>query len=133
LHCKIAIEVFRGNDAILGQLNLSNASNGAYMSWLAKIKKFYLSIMPNDKFGPSYTALNLSEKEVVDIKSKIAEYEAIRIKYFNKKGTSKLASKREDIAFNLLENWMADFYAITRVEMQRKPQLVEVLEESGKI
>ncbi|NLT49572.1 MAG: hypothetical protein GXX85_01480, partial [Ignavibacteria bacterium] len=45
-------------------------------------------------------------------------------------GESEDATKEKDAAFAKMDKWMSDFYAVARIALEDKPQLLEAL---GKI
>ena len=50
-----------------------------------------------------------------------------RARYLKEKGESEAATEEKDIALATMEKWMNKFYAVAKIAMEDKPQLLEAL------
>ena len=57
----------------------------------------------------------------------IGDLEAARAEYLREKGESQDATKEKDAAFAKMDDWMSEFYAVAKIALEDKPQLLESL------
>ncbi len=58
------------------------------------------------------------------------DLEAARAAYIKEKGESQNATGIKDAAFSKMNDWMSEFYAVARIGLQARPQLMEALGKS---
>ena len=60
----------------------------------------------------------------------ISELESARAEYLKETGESQDAKKAENAAFEKMDDWISEFYAVVRIGLEDNPQLIKAL---GKI
>ena len=62
----------------------------------------------------------------------INELETARAVYLRELGESQEATRTKDAAFAKIDDWMGEFYAVAKIALEEKPQLLEALGKSVK-
>lgn len=127
LHRKMAKVIFRNDDILLQKLALKGRVPKAYVNWLAAIKTFYSEIAADAEIQSKLARLKFQKEEADAGLTAIAEVEASRSNYIKETGESQEATQTKDAAFAKLDHWMQDFYAVAKIAMDDKPQLLEAL------
>lgn len=127
LHRKMAKVIFRNNDILLQKLALKGRVPKAYVNWLATIKTFYSEIAADAEIQSKLARLKFQKEEAEAGLAAIVEVEASRSNYLKEIGESQEATQTKDVAFSKLDRWMQDFYAVAKIAMDEKPQLLEAI------
>jgi hypothetical protein len=127
LHRKKAKVVFRNDDVVLKKLALTGSIPQAYVKWLETIKTFYTELDGDTKLLNKLARLKVAAQDITDGITAIASLEAARSEYLKEIGESQDATKAKDAAFATMDDWMRDFYAVSKIAMEDKPQLLEAL------
>lgn len=127
LHRKKAKVVFRKDEVALKQLGLIGSNSQAYAKWLEEVKLFYSVLQSNKTLLSQLESLNVNAEEINTAVTTIKELENARAIYLKEIGESQDATKAKDIAFAKLDDWMRDFYAVSKIAMEDKPQLLETM------
>ena len=127
LHRKKAKVVFRNDPITLDKLAISGTLSRTYVNWLEAARKFYSVISSDTEILNRLSRLNLTAENVTAANTLIADLEAARAEYIKEKGESQDATKSKDAAFVKIDDWMRDFYAVARIGLEDKPQLLEAL------
>lgn len=130
MHRKKAKVVFRNDSLTAGKLAISGAMPRAYIKWLEAAKKFYSIASADTDIQGKLARLKISADNLSAANTIISELEAARSEYLKEKGESQAATKTKDTAFAKIDDWMSEFYAVAKIGLDDKPQLLEVL---GKI
>lgn len=69
----------------------------------------------------------MTPKELTTTNKVIADVVLARREYLREKGESKEATKVKDAAFDKMDDWMRDFYAVSKIALEDHPQLLESL------
>ena len=127
LHRKKGKVVFRKDDLVLNQLELSGAAPKAYIKWLETVKKFYTTVKNTQAIQDKLQRLKITINDVDNLLGKISQLEAARSKYLIEKGESQEATQTKDTAIAQIDDWMSELYAVARIALEDKPQLLEAL------
>jgi len=127
LHRKKAKVVFRNDDIQLQNLALKGRVPKAYINWVATMKTFYTEIIADTDLQAKLARLKFPKEEAEESIAAINEMEAARAVYLREIGESQEATQVKDAAFAKLDKWMQDFYAVAKIAMDEKPQLLEAL------
>ena len=130
LHRKKAKVVFRKDPVLLKQLALDGSLQRTYVKWLETVKKFYIVATSNTEVQGKLARLKITPEEITATNTKVTELEKARAEYLREKGESQDATKAKDAAFAKIDDWMSEFYAVAKIGLEEKPQLLEAL---GKI
>ena len=126
-HRKKAKIIFRNDIETKDKLVILESLPKAYTNWLEVVRKFYSVALNDAEIQDKLLRLNISLDELTTANSLIADLEAARAEYLREKGESQNATKAKDEAFAKMDNWMSDFYAVAKIALEDKPQLLESL------
>lgn len=127
LHRKKARVIFRKDSLTADKLAISGSFPRSYINWLEATRKFYTLASTDSTIQSKLARLKISKDELEAAKSSISSLEAARSEYLREKGESQEATKTKDTAMAAIDDWMSEFYAIARIGLEDKPQLLEVL------
>ena len=127
LHRKKAKVIFRKDEVALKQLGLIGTNSQAYAKWLEEVKLFYTVLQSNKTLLSQLESLKVTAEDVNTAVSTIKALESARAIYLKEIGESQDATKAKDISFAKLDDWMRDFYAVSKIAMEDNPQLLESL------
>lgn len=127
IHRKKAKVVFRNDALSADKLAISGAMPRTYLKWLEAAKKFYSAAIADTIIQAKLARLKLTPADLEAATNQIADLETARAAYLQEKGESQNATKSKDAAFAKLEDWMSEFYAVARIGLEDKPQLLESL------
>ena len=130
IHRKKAKVVFRNDSLTADKLAISGAMPRSYMKWLEAARKFYSVATTDRAIQGKLARLKISAEDLVAANTRITDLEAARAEYLKEKGESQDSTKAKDAAFARIDDWMSEFYAVARIGLEDKPQLLEAL---GKI
>ena len=132
LHRKKAKVVFRNDPLVLDKLAVSGVLPKAYVKWLEAIRKFYSDAIANPDIQFRLERLRVSRPDLDTANVMINELETARAVYLRELGESQEATRTKDAAFAKIDDWMGEFYAVAKIALEEKPQLLEALGKSVK-
>ena len=124
-HRKKAKVAFRKDALILKRLLLDEAEPKAYLKWVEAMRTLYKNLQSDHELQSKVALLKLTPAEVTAALAAITEMETAREAYLREKGESQDATKTKNATFAKIDEWMSDFYAVARIAMDDKPQLLE--------
>lgn len=128
MHRKKAKVIFRNDPQTLEELALTGSLSNAYIKWLETVRRFYNVAGSRDaQIQPKLLRLKITAEDITNAISLIADLEAARGEYLREKGESQEATRAKDAAFERMDDWMREFYAVAKIAMDDKPQLLESL------
>lgn len=127
LHRKKAKVIFRKDPVILKQLALDGSLQKSYVKWLETVRKFYTVAASDTDIQGKLARLKITKEDITSTNTKITELVKARAEYLREKGESQDATKAKDAAFAKMDDWMSEFYAVARIGLEDKPQLLEAL------
>lgn len=130
MHRKKAKVIFRNDLITADKLGLSNAKPRSYIKWVEAAKNFYNLALADTDIQAKLARLKLTAKDLKGASKLISEIEAARSLYLQEKGESQEATQIKDEAFYQIDDWMSEFFAVAKIALEDKPQLLESL---GKI
>lgn len=125
LHRKKAKVIFRKEPTTLSRLALTGSLPSAYIKWLETVKKFYAVASEDTAIQTKLVRLKITTEEINGTITLIANLEEARATYLREKGESQDATKAKDKAFEAIDDWMSEFYAVAKIALEDKPQLLE--------
>ena len=132
MHRKKAKVLYRKDPVTAEQLGVSGRLPQAYIKWLDTVKKFYATASADAGIQARLASLNLTIADINDTEALIADLETARAEYLREKGESQDATKQKDAAFATMDDWMSEFYAVARIALEDRPQLMEALSKAVK-
>lgn len=127
LHRKKAKVAFRTDPVLLKQLNLDGAVPKAHIKWVETMKALYAGSDLTGVLQAKLAALKVTPADFQAALQAIAEMENLRAVYLKEEGESQEATKAKDEALAKMDEWMSEFYAVARIALEDKPQLLETL------
>lgn len=124
---KKAKVIFRKDSLTLDKLAISGEMPRIYIKWLEAAKKFYSVATTDTDIQGKLVRLAITSDTLAAAYTLISEVEAARAEYLKEKGESQDATKVKDAAFAKMDNWMSEFFAVARIGLEDKPQLLEAL------
>uniref|UniRef100_UPI003566645D hypothetical protein n=1 Tax=Ancylomarina sp. TaxID=1970196 RepID=UPI003566645D len=130
IHRKKAKVVFRNDPLILDKLAISGAMPRTYIKWVEAAKKFYSVALADAGIQAKLIRLKVTLEDLTAANTIITDLEKARSLYLQEESESQEATRTKDEAFYRIDDWMSEFYAVARIGLEDKPQLLEAL---GKI
>ena len=127
MHRKKAKIIFRNDPKTLEKLGVSGSLSNAYIKWLETAKKFYSVALKDPDIASKLIRLKITADDLTGANTLIGELEAARAEYLREKGESQDATKAKDAAFVIMDDWMSEFYAVAKIALADRPQLLESL------
>ena len=127
LHRKKGKVIFRKEPTTLNKLALTGSLPTAYIKWLETVKKFYTVASSDTDVQSKLVRLKITTEELNGTIELISNLELARAEYLREKGESQDATKLKDKAFEEIDDWMSEFYAVAKIALEDKPQLLESL------
>ena len=127
VHRKKGKVVFLNDSETLKQLELSGSQPYAYVKWLDMIRKFYTVANSNQEIQKRLKRLKVTPQELLNGNNLVTQLEQARADYLREKGESQDATKLKDSAFAKMDDYMREFYAVAKIALEDRPQLLESL------
>jgi len=127
LHRKKGKVIFRKEPTTLSRLSLTGSVPAAYIKWLETVKKFYTVASEDTAIQTKLVRLKITTEDINGTITLIRNLEEARATYLREKGESQEATKAKDKAFAVVDDWMSEFYAVAKIALEDKPQLLEVI------
>ena len=127
LHRKKGKVIFRKEPTTLSKLALTGSLPTAYIKWLETVKKFYTVAAADSEIQSKLVRLKITTEELNGTIEQISNLELARAEYLREKGESQDSTKSKDKAFEEIDDWMSEFYAVAKIALEDNPQLLESL------
>lgn len=127
LHRKKAKVIFRNQPETLKKLEIDGSMPLSYTKWLEMVKKFYKVSLKHENIQQKLIRLKVTTEHLIATDLLIDELGQSRSFYLREKGESQDATKQKDAAFDKIDDWMSEFYAVAKIALEDNPQLLEAL------
>ena len=127
IHWKKAKVVFRNDPVTAEKLAIATALPRTYVKKTECIRRFYNMINDDMQIQTKLSRLKVTLEEITLGATLLTELDHLRAEYLREKGESQNATKAKDTAFNRLDHWMSEFYAVAKIALDDQPQLLESL------
>lgn len=124
---KKAKVVFRKTPLTLSQLAITGEIPTVYVNWIEGVRKFCKVALADQEIINALQPLRVTAEDLNATLALCDEVDSLRAAYLIEKGESQNATKVKDAAFMALDDWMRDFYAVAKIALDEKPQLLEAL------
>jgi len=124
---KKAKVIFRNDPLILRQLAIVGEIPRVYVSWLNVVRTYCKFALSDESILSQMTRLKVTEELLGATLTKCDQVDELRAGYLKEKGESQNSTKLKDQAFAELEDWMREFYAVAKIALDDKTQLLEAL------
>lgn len=126
-HRKKSKVAYRKDKVTADKLKITGSLAKAYVPWLDTVKKFYTVAVSDTAVQTKLALYKITLEDLSAGSALITDVENARSEYLRETGESQDATKSKDTALGLLDEWMQEFYAVARIALEDKPQLLEVL------
>ncbi len=126
-HRKKAKVIFRKELGTLSDLEITGALPKAYTKWMEKAKLFYTTLNENPTLAARLIRLKITAEDITAAIALIEEVEKAKNHYLIEKGESQDATKQKNQAFEKADDWMSEFFAVAKIGLEDRPQLMESL------
>jgi hypothetical protein len=127
---KKAKVIFRDDPATMELLAVDGSIPAAHTRYMEMVSKFFKEVIPNEVLQQKLAVLKVTPEVLATGQSLIDEVKSNRATYLLEKGESQDATKLKDEAFAKLDDWMSEFYAVARIALDDRPQLLEALSKT---
>lgn len=124
-HRKIAKVALVKHPELWETLGIKGETSSAYLRNVEEMKTLYTQAQSHTTAKPILEKFKLTETIAQQQLTKIGEVEALRASYEKEKGESQDATKQKDKAFDTLSEWIKEFYAVAKIALDDRPQLLE--------
>ena len=127
IHRKKAKIIFRNDALTADKLAISRIFPTTYIKWMQIVKKFYSIALENSDIQSKLAKLKVTSDELIAANTSIEAIETARAEYLKEKGEAQDATTNKNMAFDKINDWMSEFYAVAKIGLANSPQLLEVL------
>lgn len=124
---KKAKVVFSKEPMVLKYLAVSGEKAATYSNWLGDIRKFCKGLLADQALLDKMARLKVGKASLETTLQKCALLDELRAAYLREKGESQNATVMKDEALMRLDDWMREFYAVSRIALDENPQLLEAI------
>lgn len=117
--------VFKGQTDVFKNLELNGTLPVRNASLLNSITVFYEMLQNNTALITALSRLKVNEAHVNQQLSKLATTKSAYAAYVQEKGESQQATQDKNQAFDAVIKWVNEFYAVAKIALEDKPQLLE--------
>jgi hypothetical protein len=126
LHRKKAKVVFMYEPVVLQRLEIHGDIPAANAKWVEMIQEFY-SRAANPEILERLERMKITADDIAAGSAMVNEVVAARANYLRETGESQDATQAKDMAMSTMSDWMGEFYAVARIALEERPQLLEAL------
>lgn len=94
---------------------------------LNSIDVFYKELNAREDLRQPLARLKITQEHITAQLGILEEVKYAYSNYNKEKGESQQATKDKEVAFGELEKWIKEFYAIAKIALEDKPQLLEII------
>jgi len=123
---KIARVTFRNDPQAATALGLSGIRKQSFSGWLDQVQQFYLAALAKETYQSKFAQFGVTLEKLQTGKDQLDEVVAASGTKENETGEAQQATQTRDAAFDALDTWMSDFFAIARIALDGT-QLSEAL------
>jgi hypothetical protein len=127
LHRKKAKVIFRNDHISADKLAIKGSLPQSYVKWIEAVRKFYTTALADEGIQTKLALLAITTEKLNSGNDLVPQVETARAGYLRENGESQDATKAKDAAIGKLDDWMLDFYAVAKIALEEKPQLLEAL------
>lgn len=124
-HRKRAKVVFRDQADTLKLLALSGSASRNRAGLLKEIEILYVNLNDNETLLNEVKIMKISSEDIKSQIQRLNDVQTAHANYLQEKGESQQATKDKNEAFAKLEKWVRNLYAVAKIALEDKPQLLE--------
>ena len=119
--------IFKDNEAILSVLGVKGAASIRISGILDAVDTLYKQLQASEEIRIPLRRLKITDEHIAQQLSLLEETQTAYQTYEKEKGESQQATQDKNKALFELEKWVREFYAIAKIALEDKPQLLEVI------
>ncbi|MGQ1891912.1 hypothetical protein ACT29H_15835 [Thermophagus sp. OGC60D27] len=124
---KIAKLIFRQDPVAKEKLGVKGALPRSYVNWLETVKKYYSVATKDPHIISALKKLNVAPEYLTQTLHMITDLDTARAQYLKTVGEAQDATKAKNAALAKINHWMQNFYALAKIALKDRPQLLEAL------
>lgn len=113
------------NDELANAFRVKKPEAQAYLQWMDDAEVFYNEIKKETPIKAQLTLFKVTDAVAQQQLEQLSLIRDLRAKYEKEKGESQQATKDKNAAFKAITEWMRTFYAVARIALDERPQLLE--------
>lgn len=117
--------IYKDEDAKLSALAVKGVASIRISEILDNADTLYKQLKANEELLTPLKKLKIDEVYLDTQIALLEEVKALYQAYTKEKGESQQATKDKNLAFSNMEKWVREFYAIAKIALEDKPQLLE--------
>lgn len=117
--------IFKDDERTLSALAVKGVASIRTTALLNDMDTLYKQLKNNAELITPLNRLKMDAAHIDAQLAKLAQVDKAYASYIKEKGESQQATKDKDKAFSELEKWVREFYAIAKIALEDKPQLLE--------
>ena len=117
--------IYKEEPKILIALHIKGVAPLRTNKLLEDIEAFYKELKAKPDLLTPLNKLKITAEHIETQLTTLAEVKQAEAAYILEKGESQQATKDKDAAFATFEKWVREFYAIAKIALEDKPQLLE--------
>lgn len=118
---------FKGKEDVITNLRLKGKNPQSISGILKGMALFYNSFNTNKDLLNFVARYQIDDNYIQEQLRKLSEVEKAYAHYSDKKGDSQQATINKNEALKALKIWVSEFFAIAKIALKHKPQLLESL------
>ena len=107
---------------------MKNPYYRTYVKWIELARRFYTELSNNPDLTERLSKRNYSNDETQARLAAISEIQVARAAYIYEKGISQNTTSAKSEAFEILNEWMDEFFSLAKIAFRKEPQLMESLD-----
>lgn len=117
--------IYKDDDRTLSALAVKGVASIRTVALLDDMDTLYKQLQTNETLRNPLKRLKITDQHIAAQLTLLEEVKKKYSDYLKEKGESQQATKDKDEALAKLEKWVREFYAITKIALEDKPQLLE--------
>ena len=117
--------IYKDDDRTLSALAVKGVASIRTVALLDDMDTLYKQLQTNETLRNPLKRLKITDEYIAAQLTLLEEVKKKYSDYLKEKGESQQATKDKDEALAKLEKWVREFYAITKIALEDKPQLLE--------
>ncbi|MCD4820269.1 MAG: hypothetical protein K8S23_16425 [Candidatus Cloacimonetes bacterium] len=124
-HVKVARIALKNDYGDYLKLGLGGSRKRTLSGWLVQSRQFYINALGDAGIKTKLAEFGITEAKLQEGRNLTDEVEAANTTHKKEKGEAQQATLDRDKALDIMEDWLSDFIAISRIALEDKPQLLE--------
>ena len=126
-YVKVARVALKNNPRGWEVLDLAGRRKFSQAGWLNQALNFYMKALENNDIITGLNQYGITKAKLKAGLGLVKDYETALRKQETEKGEAQAATKERDMAFDEMEDWLADYLAIARIALDDRAQYMEIL------